>query len=649
VKSRFTFQTLILIALAPALTALAAFWAVHVYRSTHRIILDGFDRKLLALAGGAAAMIDGDAHADYQQRRELMALAPQPGGLAGVDMLRQELVVVNPATGGAHRAAGLPEEGIRGLATAGTPARLFGHTIDGGGLVEFDAAGRVVRRSALTDRLDGLFGAGAELLGWLRTDLYRVDPSTGRLTALPFTLPESLLSVAVDPTGQEWFGLTIDRAFIVVLDAEGRVKRRLALYTAEDPKPPETISRTAKREPPPLLHALAFSEGRLFGVGRALFTIDREDGRVARGEFTVGFFDVDDPFYRQNRAALVALQRDASLSYLYTQVYLGDKKIYYVLDGTTGAGYSRPGSGDEMPASSVAAAEVVQFVGRPWISPIQQWEAWGLLKSCFTPIRSSNGKVIAMAGADVDIGVIRGKTRWALFAAIVIGVCSLIGAGFVSLRLARVLTRPLQQLKESALWIAAGYYGARVAIGGSREVSALAGTIDELRIRLEQEQKQSHAWLGELRGQRERSSLTQALDATMRRLGGLSDPAGATGACRVAENILWWFAPAEPDEAASAAARARVTVLARELLEAHREPAELASEVLASVPTLRGVAVWHAATHTVFYHVREPVTLRSDGVLHRFVGEGHTELAAEATFYWATPANRGAGKGGRAS
>lgn len=451
-KPRFTFQTLILVALAPLLAGLTGIWAWHVYRSAHRVILDGFDRKLLTLASGTAAFIDGDAHARYQ---------------------------------------------------------------------------RILPRGA------------------------QIAPSA-ETTSAPAAAP------AADTAG-------------------------------------------------------------------------------------IGEFDLQDPFYLRHRRIFTELQRTAKLSYLYTQVYTGGKQIYYVLDGTTTDGYSPPGTIDELPDSTIEPAERVQFLGHPWISPIQSWETWGLIKSCFTPIRTMDGRIIAMAGADVNISIIREKTRWAAFAAILVGLISMLIAGFVSFRVARSLTRPLQKLKESTLWIAAGYYGAKIEASGTREVAALAGTLDQLRVRLDHEGQRVRAWQEEIRGERQSTALAQSLEETLAHLGGA--PLADGGICHRGADAVWWYSPTQFDPLSAGCARARHTALALELLAAERPHASLPARLLASQPELAAVACWHDESNTLHFQSRRPVLLRIGATARCIEGPGQLRFGLCPAVQWSAVAPVETGKG----
>ncbi len=632
-KPRFTFQTLILAVLAPVLAAFTALWAWQLYQSTQRVILDGFDRKLLGIAESVGALTDGDGHREYQQRRHVVALAARAGGdLVGFDASTPGFVAVSPVTGGARTLGRTGGAMFRSLAWLPGASAGYALAADGGKLAEIGSGtAQVARRVALSQPLEGIFAEAGGLAGWRGTAVFRIDPAGGEVAPRGFAFPEALRAVAADPATSRLYGLSQDGSALLVLDASGRPIRKVALFS-ESGEPAAGATPPAERLPPPPLLALACIGGRVFAAGPSLVGIDPQSGLVGRAEYTTGYFDVEDPFYRRNRAAFISLQKATGLTYLYTQVYLGGKKIYYILDGTTTADYSPPGSGDEVPPATVDGAERVQFIGRSWVSPIQRWATWGLLKSCFTPVRDSAGKVVAMAGADVDITIIRAKSRWALFAALVIGAASLVAAGIVSFRVARALTRPLQQLKESALWIAAGYYGAEIKVAGTREIAALAATLDRLRRRLDEDGRRVQDWREEIRVQREQTALAQTLDQAM------SDTVGTSSAsCRHRADVVWWQARPEPDAVSAACLRARLVLLASELFGTGRAPAELPGLLLASAPDLIASASWQEGTRTLHFQAIAPITVRIDGAIHQLQGSGALRLLRCESLEWLVP------------
>jgi hypothetical protein len=631
-KTRYTFQTLILLALAPVLAGMTAIWAWQLYHTTEQVILQGFDRKLLAVSGSTAALVDGDEHEGYQRRQAVVALAAGPAGLLGW-VEGSGLATVNPATGGARVLGAAAEGAVRGLVWLPAGAQLLALTGDGQALVELEpATGRRLRTVPLSRPLDGIFGDSAGCAGWSGNRLWRVDPADGAVTATDAPWPEPPRAATWDASTGRVFALTRDGTALIVLDRPGGPPRRVALAAA----PPAAESAAGVQAPPPPMAAIAWSGGRLLAAGASLLEIDPASGFVSNREFTTGYFDVADPFYRTLRGVFVQLQRDAGLTYLYTQIYEGDRKLYYVMDGTTSSEYSRPGTPDEVPAAMVETAERVQFLGQHQVSGIQPWEPWGLVKSGFAPIRNTAGKIVAMAGADVDISVIRAKSRGALFAAIFIGVGSVLAAGFVSYRVARALTRPLQQLKETALWIAAGHYGAELKSTGTRELSVLADRLDELRRRLAAEGDRVYQWQDEIRGRRAQTALAHTLSDQAADPGVRADEA-LSSHVRGADFVTWLEAPALPAVDA-ACVRVEAGRLASELLRSGRTAAEVPALLLDSTRELIASVGWHEAAGRLHFRARSAVTVEIDGVERILEGTDSVALPHRPRVRWSAAA-----------
>jgi hypothetical protein len=625
-KPRYTFQTLILLALAPVLAAMTAIWAWQLYRTTEHVILQGFDRKLLAVSGSTAALVDGDEHERYQHRQPVRALTAGPTGLLGwVD--GSGLAAVNPTTGGARGLGAGDGHSVRSLVWIPARGQLLALTADGESLVQLDpASGRSVRTVRLSQPVDGVYADAGGCAAWSGTRAWRVDPASGAVTATDAPWTEPLRTVTCDAGTGRVFALSRDGTALLVLGRAGGMPRRVGLAAT----PPSADSAAA---PPPPISALAWSGGRLLAAGPSLLEIDPANGLVSRREFTTGYFDVAHPFYRTLRGVFVQLQRDAGLTYLYTQIYEGDRKLYYVMDGTTTGEYSRPGTPDDVPAAMVETAERVQFLGQHQVSGIQQWEPWGLVKSGFAPIRNASGKIVAVAGADVDISVIRAKSRGALFAAIFIGVGSMVAAGLVAYRVARALTRPLQHLKETALWIAAGHYGAELKSTGTRELSILANRLDELRRRLAAEGDRVYQWQDEIRGRRAQTALAhtlsdQATDPGIRAGEALSSHA------RGADFVSWLEAPGL-SAVDAACVRVEAGRLASELLRSGRTATEVPVLLLDSATQLIACTGWHEAAGRLQFRTRGPVPVEIDGVERIVEGTGSVALPHRPVVRWA--------------
>jgi HAMP domain-containing protein len=118
---------------------------------------------------------------------------------------------------------------------------------------------------------------------------------------------------------------------------------------------------------------------------------------------------------------------------------------------------------------------------------MQEWGRWGVLESGYAPIYSyvNPDRIVAAAGADLDVRIVRIKTSQALAkvgaAAL---VCLLIGA-FLSFAISRRLTRPLAEVKDLSLQVASGQYGHRIEVTGPKELADLAASFNLMRQTLE--------------------------------------------------------------------------------------------------------------------------------------------------------------------
>jgi HAMP domain-containing protein len=106
--------------------------------------------------------------------------------------------------------------------------------------------------------------------------------------------------------------------------------------------------------------------------------------------------------------------------------------------------------------------------------------------SAYAPIVNDQGRVIALLGADLNVQEIDQKLRNALL------VISLVAAGTVLLATATIffiadrISKPVQQLNQAALEIAAGNYETDIHVEGPKEIVELANTLNTMSECLEE-------------------------------------------------------------------------------------------------------------------------------------------------------------------
>lgn len=160
--------------------------------------------------------------------------------------------------------------------------------------------------------------------------------------------------------------------------------------------------------------------------------------------------------YLRNVLPMQKIRSELKLTYLYTQVFGGGQDVVYILDSNVDDDHSLLGSEDDLPDDTLADLQAAIMAGRVHVAPIEYQEQWGLLKSATSPMRASDGRITAMAGADVNISVIRVATQNALFASTLIGLVSLVICALAALVIVSRVARPIERLKFDALRIAAG-------------------------------------------------------------------------------------------------------------------------------------------------------------------------------------------------
>lgn len=594
-KLTLKFQTLILLTLTVVLTLATAVWGSIVYNSTYDIILHGFDQKLTALSVGAGEFTDGDGHADYQRPRQINALtAGRDGQLWGFDSTRGSVVAIDPADGGALSLTPPQTTPVRSIAFDALQDRVA--VLSGDGLAvhaALDRSSLLPMALPLTQPIDGLLYVDGVLIARRGRELSSLQ------SGLPLlTLAEDVALLGTAPLPAYYVGLATSDSAVVLFDAGGKVLRRLPLQ----PSTHEVLG-------------LAFVGDALYAAADSLLRIDLESGAVTE-DFAPGYFSERDPWFARYRPIYIKTGVLAGLTFLYTDVYLGENQIRYILDGTEGDDHSPPGALDEVPAESISDVRLAQLTGQAFVSDIREWEEWGLIKVSAAPIYASDGRVVALAGADVDIGLIRNKTRFALFAVLFVGAALLLLASSVSYRVSQGMTRPLRDIKDSALRIAAGYHGTRVAHESSDEIGQLAQSLNALSTRLAARARQSQTYQQALNSGREQVALQHAVAELLEfgvghvppatSLANPRDDVALYGNGKLA--LLWRLAVMDNEVVATQLQQVRLQRLAAALLASQNGSSALAV-LYQTMPNIAAVACWDPATHTLNIRCREPLTL----------------------------------------
>lgn len=185
------------------------------------------------------------------------------------------------------------------------------------------------------------------------------------------------------------------------------------------------------------------------------------------------------PEYLRAVVPMRRIRDELDITYLYTQVLGGKKDIIYVLDSSKGDEHSQIGSEDDLPKETLAGVRRAQTRGSIHLSPIEYQEQWGLLKTAAAPLRDANGRIVATAGADVNVSLIRIATQNALFTSVVIGMASLLACTLVILMIVRNIAQPLDRLRQEALRIAGGDHRPLAAFPAPSDIASLRDALAE--------------------------------------------------------------------------------------------------------------------------------------------------------------------------
>ncbi len=183
------------------------------------------------------------------------------------------------------------------------------------------------------------------------------------------------------------------------------------------------------------------------------------------------------PAYLRAVEPMRSIREKLDLTYLYTQILGGKQDIIYVLDATVGDDHSPIGSEDDLPDETLAGIRHIEAKGGVYHSRIEYQQQWGLLKTAAAPVRDANGRIVATAGADVNVSLIQTATQNALFTSVVIGMVSLLACTLAVLVIVRRVAEPLDRLRQEALRIAGGDHRPLAAFPAPSDIASLQGAL----------------------------------------------------------------------------------------------------------------------------------------------------------------------------
>ncbi len=544
-----TIQAIILATLAALLLLITSVIGFRTYSQLYAIILQGFDQELFALSTTTAAFIDADEHNKLLEAKTVTGLAWDESGqvLFGVDRFGY-LSRISEEDGSAVEIGQTGNLNLCGLAF--DPAKKMLYSIDTSGFrfLSINPANAETKTvGPVGYPCFGLaYDSDKKVLYASGANLYILDPVSGkgRVTG-------TLDSVVVN--GLTWnrsasmmLGTTVTDNRLVRIQPQpfryefiGTLKQEPDTSAADkNPAGEEEEAGEEESEDSENAETIVFpnyalawipSAGRLYGATDRLIRINDSSAEVSFSDFVQGYRNAHDEPYLKYVRPMQRIKDKKDITYLYTNVLLDstypvnrfsseDKidfkhvtKIAYVLDAThpDSSDYSPIGFVDANPTEPKTRDVLLKDVIN--LSDIKFWDQWGLIKTGIAPIYNRNNESKAITGVDINISIINYKTREALIQVIIIGLIAFFLSIAVSVFIARRLTRPIAQLKEAALRVAAGQYDQTIPVQEPRELGELSGTFNHMSQTLDHTLKTIRKTNYDLAAQRRKNELVRAI------------------------------------------------------------------------------------------------------------------------------------------
>lgn len=460
-------KSLVLIILIPILTILISFMAWLSYEQMYNTILHGFNQKLIAVSSTTGSFIDGDEHAKLAKAKEVKALAIGPNErLYAIDSLNHLLRVDFGDGSGVslfkldYNINDFTYNPQTKLFYATTGKEIITINPKNGDTKSFYRAQYILKGLAYDALKKNIYFSNGKVV-------FQIDKNQ-EVKSL-YENEYSISSLAYDVNQKRLYAIEDGSDNLIYIDI-AMPKRIKLLYNNF---PDESTG----------LKAIEIHKDKLYSGNRHLIVYDRKKRISAYKDFSRGYRNEKSNLYKKYIAPMTKIKVETGLTYHYTQNLVYNKKgvnCLYILDVHEGNEYTPIGSEDEMDKSSLLGAENVMLRKEVYVSDIKKWEQWGLLKVSFAPIVNAQGIVKAIAGADVDMGIITKKTKKALIESIVVGVISLIISIIAAFSISQKIIEPIRKLKYSALRIAAGRYGDKVFVQNPKELSELSSTFNSM-------------------------------------------------------------------------------------------------------------------------------------------------------------------------
>ncbi|MDD4869920.1 MAG: cache domain-containing protein [Kiritimatiellae bacterium] len=394
------------------------------------------------------------------------------------------------------------------------------------------------------------------------------------------------------------------------------------------------------------LHAIIIEgfNGKLFALSTT--TASCLDGDRLRN--VLDKQDSNNPDYLAYMKTLREIQKQKDVTYLYTFLLGGKKDIVYIIDASPGNDFCPIGYEENLPMQNMDGLRRVVSDGIPYISEIQEYERYGLLKVSAAPVYGKTNSVQALTGVDINISVIKKKLNTAISHILGVGAFALLLAGLTAMWFSTKLIKPLTRVKSGALRLAAGNYGRQIDVSGPIEIEALASAFNRVGNTIggilqkavanneKAEVDRRHVELAkELAEISTYSNDNAAHRLILRWTGGRADCANASGAITQRNLLLAWIAAHQDDSLKAIKIRRDVAVIGSRLIQKHGNEKTFIISTFRNMfkNTVNALMLFDADTGMIHPIIRQPtpaLLLDSAGNLKEIILSDDKEIPVKA-------------------
>ncbi|SMP61815.1 methyl-accepting chemotaxis protein [Anoxynatronum buryatiense] len=168
-------------------------------------------------------------------------------------------------------------------------------------------------------------------------------------------------------------------------------------------------------------------------------------------------------YYEPLRRYLEQVKIATGLQYLYTEAFLTDGTLVYIVDGGDPASDDFSAFGDEVEPDEIEDAQLV-FSGQEVMIEIYETEEWGALVTSKIPVFNEAGQVVGVLGGDYPASLVGEMVAGIRMRMIfIMSILSLLGIAILMLGTSKLMLTPLKQLENQASYIGRGDFSVDVA------------------------------------------------------------------------------------------------------------------------------------------------------------------------------------------